>query len=90
MLRSVVIILYLILFSALYSSIIFFGSVYSLYFFYLFTTFPVIICSWVLAYFLYDLFNFRKVNPEGKAVLITGTSSGFGLELAKRLDKFGK
>ena len=47
--------------------------------------------SWIFGYTIYDLFERNKVKePEARAVLITGCDSGFGHELAIKLDQFGK
>ena len=46
--------------------------------------------SWVIAYALYDRLNRETVTePEKKAVLITGCDTGFGYELAIKLDRYG-
>ena len=55
--------------------------------------FPVIIfwLSWQLSKGLkafFDIFS-RRIDPKGKAVLVTGGSSGFGFEVAVRLDALG-
>lgn len=51
------------------------------------TTLSVV--AWSFAHFLYDLFNTEKVLPSNKAVLITGCDTGFGHQLAKKLDSYG-
>jgi len=45
--------------------------------------------SWIFAHFIHDLFNRKAVDPAGKMVLITGCDTGFGHDLALRLDQFG-
>jgi hypothetical protein len=44
--------------------------------------------------FIYDLvtlrlFSFRMTDPEGRAVLVTGCDSGFGLQVAQSLASKG-
>jgi len=59
----------------------------------LFTQFCVIgglsMLSWVIAYYIYEQLNRETISPHGKAVFITGCDTGFGNQLAKRLDKIG-
>ena len=45
--------------------------------------------SWVIAYYIYEQLNRETISPHGKAVFITGCDTGFGNQLAKRLDKIG-
>lgn len=47
------------------------------------------IISWTLAYYVLESLYTDTVSPTGKAVLITGCDTGFGHELAARLDRFG-
>lgn len=55
-----------------------------------FAALPLTIIAWTLAYFVYDMTNVEKVDSRNKAVLITGCDSGFGFQLAKKLDALGK
>lgn len=48
------------------------------------------VVAWTVAHCIYDHFNTETVSPNNKSVLITGCDSGFGHQLAQRLDKFGK
>lgn len=48
------------------------------------------IFSWTIAYYIYERANTETVSPQRRAVLITGCDSGFGLNLAQRLDQFGE
>lgn len=47
------------------------------------------IISWTLAYYVLECLLTDTVSPTGKAVLITGCDTGFGHDLAARLDRFG-
>lgn len=48
------------------------------------------ILSWTIGYYFYEQLNQELVPTSGKAVLITGCDSGFGYQLAQRLDRLGK
>lgn len=48
------------------------------------------VVSWTLGYALFDRLNREVVTqPEKKAVLVTGCDTGFGHDLAVKLDRFG-
>nr|XP_027196958.1 estradiol 17-beta-dehydrogenase 2-like [Dermatophagoides pteronyssinus] len=47
------------------------------------------IISWTIAYYLFEIFNQKLIDPTGKIVLITGCDTGFGNRLAYRLDQIG-
>ena len=49
------------------------------------------IISWTMAYFIYDRKNSSQMQTKtsDKIVLITGCDSGFGSQLARRLDRHG-
>ena len=51
----------------------------------------MLIISWTFAYFLYERFNNEQIdfNPGNLSVLITGCDTGFGHELAIKLDNYG-
>ncbi|XP_077558815.1 short-chain dehydrogenase/reductase family 9C member 7-like isoform X1 [Haemaphysalis longicornis] len=49
----------------------------------------VVLCFFVLGYFMNSLLPDAGVSSTGKAVLITGCDSGFGYRLAVRLDRLG-
>ena len=50
----------------------------------------LLVAAWHIASFVYQLLNSKRISPYKKLVLITGCDSGFGHELAKRLDGYGK
>jgi len=50
----------------------------------------LLLFAWIISTAVYEIFNTRRISPYKKLVLITGCDSGFGHELAKRLDSYGK
>jgi len=51
--------------------------------------FGLSIIAWTLAYFFYEQLNCQRIEPKGRAVLVTGCDTGFGHSLALRLDEYG-
>ena len=48
------------------------------------------IFSWTVAWAIFERLNTETVAPGKKTVLVTGCDTGFGHDLARRLDQFGK
>ena len=49
------------------------------------------VVSWIFGFLVYDALNQETVDsPGGKAVLVTGCDTGFGHQLAIRLDQYGE
>ena len=42
-----------------------------------------------MAYYFYEMLNQETIDPSGKIVLVTGCDSGFGNQIAYRLDQLG-
>ena len=42
-----------------------------------------------MAYYFYEMLNQETINPSGKIVLVTGCDTGFGNQIAYRLDQLG-
>ncbi|CAL1280252.1 unnamed protein product [Larinioides sclopetarius] len=52
------------------------------------TLFCVVVGHWLFIFTHERIFK-KRINPNGKAVFITGCDSGFGYQLAKQLDSYG-
>ncbi|GBM39469.1 17-beta-hydroxysteroid dehydrogenase type 6 [Araneus ventricosus] len=52
------------------------------------TLFCVVVGHWLFIFTQERIFK-KRINPNGKAVFITGCDSGFGYQLAKQLDSCG-
>lgn len=50
----------------------------------------LLVVAWTVAHKLFDHFNTETVKSNNKIVLITGCDTGFGNQLARRLDSSGE